>query len=212
MRTEVGILVLGSGLFRNPKNIDGYMLSWDERMRLLASLQLHSELAGQGKSVGAIVVCGGSVYKDCPPLYEFERRYLIRKNPALEPLIKVSGESTSTVSDIRTGKKVLADAGIYEGFVISNRYHLVAQVLSQRHGLTFVPAEDLLKRRHPYMEIVQKIEESQTVKNLIRSQGIKVLPLLVPVVGERVYELLSAISSPRGASVSDFDPYGLQKL
>lgn len=212
-KTADSIIILGSGLHTCKTSPDGVKLSWDERMRICAGIELFQDLTNKNKSPKKIILCGGTVFQGFNPLSEISKRYLIRKTGLPEDRISLVNNSLDTIDDIKEAKKVMEEQHLTAGIVISNRYHLVARALAFKHGLAFRSAEDLLAiRDQRYSQIVQDIESSNAVRRLIKNQLLTLPLIATPILGKWIYQKMSRRTLATRAIIEEFDPNGLYKM
>ncbi len=210
------IIVHGSGLHMSKKTESGYKSSWDARMRLTAAGGLWEGYHDQGKNVKVMVVGGDNYPTLAPSIAETMKEVLMRIGIPEKDIVVV-GEGGNTVSDDEQIIEVMQREGFGNAIDISSGYHEVERFLSGKRGTRFVSAEEILKERHRfYPQVITDIYESQSIKDLIKSQEHRVLLLSIPVFGKGLYEWLSRKLRGRGpeggAVVTVFDPYGLQKM
>lgn len=202
------IIVLGSGLHSSKVNTNG-KTSIDERMRIYAGLELYKRMVDRGCNP-SFVFCGGSIYKDFPPLSSVAKELvsgIVADSNAY--LFTVNGNNT--LSDISLAIKCMEEKSLSRGVVISNGYHRVAKLYANRKGLMYLPAEDLLKiRDHRYEKIVEDLKKTKYYKDSDIMQIALSLIVSLPFgLGDKVYLKMSDKSE---LVAEKNDPYKLQKM
>lgn len=209
---NVAIAVHTSGLHENP----GFRLpkiSWDARMRLTATGELWQRLQARGLEVPIFVAGGNNFPTLASSLAMVGKEDLVRRFEIPQQLIMELDSGGNTVSDMDLVLEEARRRKIGTIINISSRYHQVARTLAEKKGMEFRDAESLLQERHRLNgQIIKDIYDSQAVRNLEETQSVGVVLIKIPVIGERIYDWRSRRTLSQRATVTVFDPYGLQKM
>jgi len=205
------IFVLSSGLYGSEVNVSKLKLSWDARMRLVATADLVNRLNEVGHSP-QVVVTGGNVYKGQPKLSSIGRNKLVNNYRLPKDQVKTV-DGLDTIEEFKIIKRLIREQNLnpHDVAVISSGYHLTAKTLSKQLGVNFFSAEEILRKRNKhYHDVIEDIVNSDHYHGLLESQRRR-SKLIKVSLGKTFYKI-AAKWVKRNVELTPFDSNDLREL